>query len=99
MSRDCAVLLQELTYWTGYSSRLAYTMAELAAELGAAFLCADLDITNAPHPDHAAYVASWLGVLRKDPGALFTAASKASAATEYLSGQARSSRLAGAAVA
>ena len=35
-------------------------MEELVAELGAAFLCSDLGITNRPRPDHAAYVDHWL---------------------------------------
>lgn len=90
-----SVLLHELTHWSGADSRLArdlrsrfgdehYAMEELVAELGAAFLCADLGITNEPRPDHAAYVADWLTVLDRDRKALFTAASKASAAVEYL---------------
>lgn len=90
-----SVLLHELTHWTGADARLArnlrsrfgdehYAMEELIAELGAAFLCADLGITNEPRPDHAAYVADWLTVLDRDKKALFTAASRASAAVEYL---------------
>ncbi len=35
-------------------------MEELVAELGSAFLCADLDLTPEPREDHAAYIASWL---------------------------------------
>jgi antirestriction protein ArdC len=35
-------------------------MEELVAELGAAFLCADLRITSEPRPDHSAYINSWL---------------------------------------
>ena len=90
-----AVLLHELTHWTGAPHRLArqfggrfgdnaYAVEELVAELGSAFLCADLGITNEPRPDHAAYVSSWLEVLNRDHKALFTAASRASAATDYL---------------
>jgi len=90
-----AVLLHELVHWTGHKNRLArnlrnrfgddaYAMEELVAELGAAFLCADLGITNEPRPDHAAYMRSWLYVLRQDRKALFTASSKASAAAEFL---------------
>lgn len=30
------------------------------AEIGAAFLCADLKIALEPRPDHAAYLATWL---------------------------------------
>jgi antirestriction protein ArdC len=66
-----ATLLHELTHWTGHKSRLdrdlanrfgdqAYAMEELVAELGAAFLCGDLRITNSPRLDHASYIASWL---------------------------------------
>jgi antirestriction protein ArdC len=92
-----ATLLHELTHWTGYESRLdrdlsgrfgneAYAVEELVAELGAAFLCADLSITNTPRPDHAAYIANWLEVLRQDKRAIFTAARKAGQATDFLAG-------------
>jgi antirestriction protein ArdC len=92
-----ATLLHELTHWTGHESRLdrdlsgrfgneAYAMEELVAELGAAFLCADLSITNTPRPDHAAYIANWLEVLKRDKRAIFTAARKAAQATDYLAG-------------
>ncbi|MEN3976608.1 zincin-like metallopeptidase domain-containing protein [Emcibacter sp. SYSU 3D8] len=90
-----AVLLHEMTHWTGAPHRLArefgqrfgdnaYAVEELVAELGSAFLCADLGITNEPRPDHASYVASWLNVLKRDPKAVFTAASRASAGADYL---------------
>ena len=61
-------------------------MEELVAELGAAFLCADLGITPEVREDHAAYLAAWLEVLRGDKRAIFTAASRASAAAAYLQG-------------
>ena len=54
------------------------------AELGAAFLCANLSITNTLRPDHAAYIANWLEVLKRDNRAIFTAARKAAQATDYL---------------
>ncbi len=90
-----SVLLHEMTHWTADPDRLnrdirnrygteSYAMEELIAELGAAFLCADLGISNEPRPDHAAYVADWLTVLDRDQRAIFTAASKASAAVDYL---------------
>lgn len=92
-----ATLLHELTHWTGAAHRLArqfgerfgdnaYAVEELVAELGSAFLCADLGIANESRPDHAAYVASWLEVLNRDHKAVFTAASQASAAAAYLDG-------------
>lgn len=89
-----ATLSHEVTHWTGAKSRLdrdltgrfgseAYAAEELVAELGAAFLCADLNLANEPRPDHAAYVSSWLKVLREDSRAIFTAASKAQQAADF----------------
>ncbi len=59
-------------------------MEELVAELGAAFLCGDLGITPEPRADHAQYIAHWLKVLKDDKKAVFTAASKASEAANWL---------------
>jgi antirestriction protein ArdC len=59
---------------------------ELVAELGSAFLCADLGLTPEPREDHAAYIASWLKVLKDDRRAVFTAASHAQRAADYLNG-------------
>lgn len=61
-------------------------MEELVAELGSAFLCADLGIATAPRPDHASYIAHWLKVLKDDKKAVFTAASQADKAARYLLG-------------
>jgi antirestriction protein ArdC len=85
----------EHAHWTGHASRLArdlsgrfgsdaYAAEELVAELSAAFTCSALGISTTPRPDHASYLASWLRVLRADPSALFTVASKAQAATDWL---------------
>ena len=63
-----------------------YAMEELVAEIGAAFLCADLGITPETRDDHAAYIASWLQVLKNDKRAIFTAASHAQKAADYLHG-------------
>ena len=90
-----AILLHELTHWTGHRDRLArdmknrfgdtaYAMEELVAELGAAFLCADLGLASEPRPDHAAYISDWLKALKREPKALTMAAGKASAAVEYI---------------
>jgi antirestriction protein ArdC len=59
-------------------------MEELVAELGAAFLCAELGISVEPRSDHAQYLALWLTVLKADKRAIFTAASKAAEASAYL---------------
>ena len=61
-----------------------YAYNELCAEISAAFLCAELEITCVPRPDHAQYIQSWLTVLRGEPRAIFTAASVASATVDYL---------------
>jgi antirestriction protein ArdC len=93
-----ATLAHETTHWTRHPSRLdrdlgrkrfadaGYAMEELVAEIGAAFLCADLGITPETRPDHAAYIASWLKVLKDDKRAIFTAASHAQKAADYLHG-------------
>ena len=56
------------------------------AEIGAAFLAADLGIALQPRPDHASYIASWLKVLKTDKRAVFTAAAHAQKAVDYLHG-------------
>lgn len=93
-----ATLAHELTHWTKHGKRLArefgrkrwgdagYAAEELVAELGAAFLCADLAITPEPRADHASYIASWLDVLKNDKRAIFTAAAHAQRAADYLHG-------------
>jgi antirestriction protein ArdC len=90
-----AALAHELTHWSGAKSRLdrdlslrfgseAYAMEELVAELGAAFIAGQLGLPSEPRTDHAPYIAAWLKVLKNDARAIFTAAGKAQAASEYL---------------
>ena len=91
-----AIKAHELCHWTKHESRLnrefgrkrfgdaAYAREELVAELGAAFLCADLGITPEPREDHAAYLAHWLKVLREDKHAIFSAAAHAQRVVDYL---------------
>ena len=59
---------------------------ELIAELGAAFLAADLGIVPdlEPRPDHASYLASWLEVLRGDKRFIVQAAAQAQRAVADL---------------
>jgi len=59
-------------------------MEELVAELGAAFVCADLGITPEVLPEHASYLAAWLKVMKADNKAIFTAAAQAERAADYL---------------
>lgn len=90
-----STLAHEATHWSGAPKRLnrdlrsrfgsaGYAMEELVAELGAAFLSATLGITNAPRPDHAAYLSTWIGVLKRDKRAIFSAASKAQKAVDWM---------------
>jgi antirestriction protein ArdC len=65
----------------------AYAMEELVAQLAAAFVLADLGLANEPRPEDAAYIASWLAVLRGDPCAIFIAASQAQAAVDWMHAQ------------
>jgi len=66
------------------SATEAYAVEELVAEMGAAFLCADLGVTPETLPDHADYLGHWLGVLKTDKRAIFTAAAQPQRATDYL---------------
>ena len=90
-----SVALHELVHWSGHASRCdrdlhnrfgseAYAAEELIAELGSAFLCAELGISPEPRIDHARYIESWLRILKKDKRAIFTAAAKANQAVMFL---------------
>jgi antirestriction protein ArdC len=43
-----------------------------------------LGLAHHPRRDHAAYIASWLSLLQHDPRAIFTAASKAQQAADWM---------------
>jgi antirestriction protein ArdC len=88
-----ATLFHELTHATGHPSRLDRQLGarfglrskaaeELIAELGAAFLCAEFSIDG--FIPHAAYIENYLELLEDDAKAIFTAASKAQAAVDFL---------------
>ena len=47
---------------------------------------ADLGLTPEPGTDHAAYIQSWLKVLKEDNRAIFSAAAYAQKAADYLHG-------------
>lgn len=85
--------LHELVHWSGAKSRLhremkgrfgtaGYAVEELIAELGAAFLMADLNVIG--EVQHESYIASWLESLKNDKRFIFKAASAASKAHRYL---------------
>lgn len=93
-----AVLLHELTHWTGGKSRLdreqvghstdekKYAFEELIAELGSAFLCSHFRIKQHGRDDHATYIKSWLQALKNDKKFIFKAASQAQKAVDFLHG-------------
>ena len=90
-----AVLGHECIHWSGSEKRLArefgkrfgdhaYAAEELVAEIGSAFLCSELGITQDTRPDHAQYLAQWLRLMKSDSRAIFTAAARASEAVAFL---------------
>lgn len=62
----------------------AYAAEECCVEILSGLVLADLGIAHHPRPDHAAYITSWLGVLKNDPRAMFTAAAKAQQAADWM---------------
>lgn len=62
----------------------SYAAEEICVELASGFVLADLGIAHNPREDHAAYIASWLTILKSDPRAIFTAASKAQAIADWM---------------
>jgi antirestriction protein ArdC len=84
-----ATLAHECTHWTKHPSRLqrdfgrktwgdeGYVLEELVAELGSAFMCADLELTPEVQEDRASCIATWLKVLKNDNRVIFRAASYA----------------------
>src|SRR5438477_7281654 len=95
----------ETGHWTASADRCnrelgkrfddnAYSIEELIAELTAAFTLAHLGLSSEPRPDHAQYIASWLRVLKADKRAIFTAASKAQQAADFMIQQSQSAEVA-----
>lgn len=89
--------LHELVHWTGHPSRLdrltrnarfgsdAYAVEELCAEIGSAYLCAELAVPQADDLNNSVgYLASWIKVLKGDPHAIFRAATMGSRAADML---------------
>lgn len=93
-----STLFHELVHATGHESRLNrdlsgkfygkdgnYAREELVAEIGAQFLCQAAGI-NIPqvHENAVAYCQNWSRSLKSDPQAVFYAAAKAQAASDYV---------------
>jgi len=93
-------LFHELVHATGHQSRLnrrslvesdgfggqTYSQEELVAEMGAAFLGAEVDIVVDDHKQSAAYIQNWLAVLKdKDHKRwIVQAANQASRAVDFI---------------
>jgi antirestriction protein ArdC len=89
-----AVMLHELTHWTGHENRInriefkrfgdpKYAFEELIAELGAAFLCSHfgIDIEKNQHPE---YLDGWIHAMKETPAILWNAASKSQEAADWI---------------
>ncbi len=90
-----ATALHELAHWTGHPSRCnrplgrrfgleAYAFEELVAEMASAFLCAHCRLDG--QLQHASYLDSWLAALRGDKRLIFTVASQAQKASDFITG-------------
>lgn len=92
-----ATVTHEMGHSTGHKKRLdrdmsgdfgsmSYAKEELVAELCSMFTQSNLDIElKGEHfENHAAYLQSWISILKDDPNELFIAAEKASKAADYL---------------
>lgn len=90
-----AVWLHEMGHASGASHRLdrdlsgrfgsaSYAAEECVVEMASGFVLADLGLAHHPRPDHAAYIASWLQVLKEDPRAIFAAAAKAQQVADWM---------------
>jgi len=88
-----STLFHEIGHWTGHSTRLdrklgnrfgshEYAAEELIAELHSAFQSAKCGINS--EANHAAYLKSWVSLLKDNNRAIFIAASQASKAADYV---------------
>jgi antirestriction protein ArdC len=96
-----ATLFHELTHSTGHASRLnrdgitetagfgsdVYSREELVAEMGAAMLAGVTGISPMVLENSAAYIRSWLSVLKSDSRLLVQAASQAQKAADFIRGE------------
>jgi len=93
-----ATLYHELVHSVGHPSRLhrntltdlclfgdpTYAKEELVAEIGAAYLCGICGIANTTIANSAAYLQSWMAVLRHDATLLVQVAAQAQRAADYI---------------
>lgn len=90
-----STFFHEMGHSTGANNRLArdmtggfgsktYAAEELVAELTSAMLCAAVGMDQKPRDDHAQYIKSWLHALKNDKRFIFSAASKAQKAADFI---------------
>tara|TARA_R110000824_G_scaffold36970_8_gene114169 strand:+ start:1532 stop:2386 length:855 start_codon:yes stop_codon:yes gene_type:complete len=94
-----STIAHEAIHSTGHQDRLArtgvtnlasfgshaYSQEELIAELGAVFICSALSLSSEKaEQNSAAYLSSWIKVLKENPAWLSSAATEASKATDYI---------------
>ena len=98
-----STLFHELTHSTGHTKRVgrdgieklntfgseSYSKEELIAEMGAAMLCGVAGIERKTLSNSAAYLQSWINVLKSDARMVVSAASQAQKAADYIQGGAR----------
>lgn len=88
------VLLHEMSHWTGHESRLDrsllgksgtydYAKEELRAEISSLMLGSRLKVGR-DFDQHAAYVKSWISILKDEPFELYRASADAQKITDYL---------------
>lgn len=94
-----STLFHELTHSTGHTARIGRlakcryyldddrSREELCAEMGASFLCGMAGIEPATLDNSAAYISSWLQVLKGDKKFLVEAAGAAQKAVDYMLGK------------
>ena len=96
-----STLFHELAHSTGHAARVgregieqlnadgseSYSREELVAEMGAAMLCGFAGISPHTLGNSAAYLQSWLRVLKSDSRMVITAASAAQKAADYILGK------------
>ncbi|MCG9702486.1 ssDNA-binding domain-containing protein [Vibrio natriegens] len=86
--------LHELGHWTGHSDRLdrdlsgrfgseSYAKEELRAEIASMLIAQDTGVPNEPH-NNAAYIKSWVKVLKDDPAEIARAARDAELISKYV---------------
>jgi len=95
-----STLFHELTHSTGHTKRVgrdgidklntfgseSYSKEELIAEMGTAMLCGVAGIERKTLSNSAAYLKSWIDVLKSDSRMVVSAASQAQKAADYIQG-------------